>query len=327
MSRICAALFVFVTVSVQQAFAQSLNCEATLIVDTVKFSSDQVVKFSRLASINESNYSEVRTKLAGSLEIDGVPLGVSFSDFRKNRSQLMSDEAVSFYSRNSMNYFFTGLSDNALGAYRSCIEQRGKEGLGVQAWIDSLGTDDFSLVVYWNPGPANSTGTLQATHSATVSVPAFDKQSDAETWPPSTKRTYIIDRPREKDVRFAFNMGGFTKSLVVPGYFPPLLPDTQHVATAQLAQTNNGHGSNEESDKCIFSEKGWSWDVNNVVIVTDAVTDDSSNKLLSYISPGPMSADKICMHLVARGATQKSRGTVVGHFEANRFRWIPAPAK
>jgi hypothetical protein len=98
-------------------------CDVSKFQDMTKLVQNYALRLAFLDSIDESNFETKKKQANLSVLLDGVPLGASYADFSKQRSEykkLMSLQKQESYSSDYLQY---SLSSKGAEAYRDCITQ------------------------------------------------------------------------------------------------------------------------------------------------------------------------------------------------------------
>lgn len=115
--------------------AVASDCREALIQDRIEYVENTHKKLSYLNIINRESYNKVKNNfgLAGNLLVNGTPISgsASYDEFNEKRRKEFQKhqfkESVSFSIRYSAQVF----GDNALEAYKSCLDRNRTEGLKV----------------------------------------------------------------------------------------------------------------------------------------------------------------------------------------------------
>ena len=141
------------TASTSCLAGQLSDCDATLVLDTLKETSSSKTDWRIAMLINDKNYSEVSKNADNNGEYYGIKAGTSYNEFSKNRAEKYREYNESFSADQSRNIAWQRLGDNATGLYAKCLETKVRLSRGLHlTFVDATKVDVVFILSYVGGG-------------------------------------------------------------------------------------------------------------------------------------------------------------------------------
>lgn len=155
MKIICRAFFSTLFILFGISTLRAEDCSKALIKDHVDLQQDIHNTFSYMNMMNKDNYSEKKKSLAtgAKLIVEGIPISghSNFNSFSSAREKLSKKHEFKSSRSESTSYLSQKLSDNAVQAYKACLESQSARNPGFHGYVSHIDKDVVLVTLYWNP--------------------------------------------------------------------------------------------------------------------------------------------------------------------------------
>lgn len=130
------------------------DCSKALILDQVDLQHNVYVTLSYMQLITKDNYSEKRKSLGtgAKLIVEGIPMSgfVDFDSFSSAREKLFEQYEFNSTRSESISYLSQTLSNNAVQAYRACLQTQSVRNPGFHGYVSHIDKDVVIVTLFWN---------------------------------------------------------------------------------------------------------------------------------------------------------------------------------
>lgn len=123
------------------------NCSEALIVDTYNDSSESSRDYRLSKFVTEGQWNELKKGGSGRAVIYGVPIGASYSEYQANSRFKEQQTGESLTEHQARNILWTGLSDNSLEAYTTCLHANSS---GLFFYVKGATHTQLEVIVRYN---------------------------------------------------------------------------------------------------------------------------------------------------------------------------------
>jgi hypothetical protein len=145
MKFFCAAILLAPMLYTSCAHAE--DCSRALIPDTTSENSASVQNLSIAWNMSEYSYNEARSKFGASAVIYGVPVGINYSEFRKNIQNIAQKYNYQNFEQRSFSYATSSLGTNSRDAYIACLANSG----GLVVYAKAITNSYYVVAVKYAP--------------------------------------------------------------------------------------------------------------------------------------------------------------------------------
>lgn len=236
------------TFFVDPALAQQ-PCWRGLIQDETTYKSDVLANYALARAV--STESSRNTSAEATVPIEGLPIGGSFSDSRRN--QFEENTNIQWNFNEAVSYLSRKVSPEVARAYLQCVKWNSQQG-GVKVWTEDFDEDSAVIMVRYDTPPG---GQLQP--SLDLTIAGAEPVNTLPTQLSSGQSTqFLVRRNEEQKIRVIANAGNTSDSVEIP--FVPAIratTSTRPVTRGPFRFANDGSGRNQRFGACERSTEGW----------------------------------------------------------------------
>src|SRR2546428_8774495 len=198
-------------------------CESALVLATYQSTTDIRSDWRLAEQVDSSTWEKIMHNSGANATIYGVPVGVSYQDFKNRIEALKQSHNESLSTSQFVNVATTALDPKSPSVYRDCILNEVFHENGLHAAIVSSTKSDISILVKWFvPGQASAAQVKW--DPDTVGGKKVDNKI------PQGMQTLRVLRPKNQ-IALVGNYNGYTTgSIVLEPVPPPPKPVTTSVA-------------------------------------------------------------------------------------------------
>jgi hypothetical protein len=196
-------------------FVMAEECSIDPFRASIAATRNDTTRLSIAWHISEMDYNRSRMSGDAAATILGVPVGVSYREFRENIRRQASSLRLENFEQRSLAYATSGIDATGLAAYQSCLAARG----GFHITLLSQSVDSYRVQLLWLP-PVGTTSVswrvLSHSNLSEGSLEALRATVSRMTGNRQDQQVLISPQDPEREVSLAIGFGAGSRTLVLP---------------------------------------------------------------------------------------------------------------